>query len=182
MTYKIKCDRNKVLFDFKITRSYAETGKLNNISRQRVEQIVKKSGIPERVKSPHDMSSWLGKNCKTCNRPLTENNHSRGYCVACKNYLTRKNRTKNSIRSVLYPKECSVCHKDITKKKDRSRGMCIKCYRKWWYHFLPGRKIYMRNYYHNKWENDENWRNKKREANKRYHKIYMEKHKKENKS
>ena len=72
---------NKVLEDFKVNLSYTKTGRLNNLSRQRIEQIVKESGIGIKAKSAHGL--WIGGKCQVCDIPLTKENHKFVYCLKC---------------------------------------------------------------------------------------------------
>ena len=72
-----------IVEDFKVTRSYAKTGRNFGVSRQRVDQIIKESGINIKAKRSHH--SWVGSKCANpnCRKVLTIGDYKAGYCWNC---------------------------------------------------------------------------------------------------
>ena len=88
----------EVVDDFKITRSYAETARNVGLTRQRVAQIIKKSGIG--IKPIRSPMQWVGKNCIECGRPLGEDHKGLKCrtCYAIKVYEKKKLKLKGGVK------------------------------------------------------------------------------------
>jgi len=88
--------------DFKITRSYAVTGRNFGVSRQRVQQVIDASGINVKPRTAHFV--WVGTKCNICGITLTKKTkHRAGYCLSCYNKLAyrlkgKEQRSRKKLR------------------------------------------------------------------------------------
>lgn len=131
--------RQKIIDFFKKIRSYSKTGKKFNLSRQRIEQIIKKN-IPEFVQIESKIGTkyfnlYYGLPCKHCGKKLkVEIKHEiGGYCINCRYYYKNPD-WKPKQRYT----ECSHCKKFFTKKsRNYGKGLCQRCYHNYRYYLFP---------------------------------------------
>ncbi|MEK6884372.1 MAG: hypothetical protein AABY22_32370 [Nanoarchaeota archaeon] len=130
----------EIIESFKKTRSLTETGKVFNLTRERIRQIIKihaselnnTKGSLVKV-----FTKYFGLPCKGCKRKLgIEIKHaSYGYCKGCRSYLDHLDEPdwKPPVKFT----KCSECDKPLEKGDSFSKGLCQRHYNWYRYQIYP---------------------------------------------
>ncbi len=122
-------DKAELVALYKEHKSYTKVAKLLGVSKQRINELLRKSSDPM-VITIRESLHYKAKRCIVCNRSFRRIKRKTKYlCGACVSYrFTHKPDGEVHIRTIFYPKNCPDCKKKLIPGK-RVRGYCDNCYR-----------------------------------------------------
>ncbi|MDD5407110.1 MAG: hypothetical protein PHE73_09255 [Sulfurovaceae bacterium] len=191
--------QEEVIRKYKELKNYKLTGNFFGISRQRVEQIIKRfRPYDTELQALYKKKKHIDESCKECHRPFSRFKYnSGGLCSACAGYINKyPDRIGKRRRLLSLPKNCTKCNREFKTKKEGStwktrrvgrNDLCGKCFsltyrykthQKKWYSNPENREKKLNQYRKYNQEHKEELYAKQKEWNKSHRKKIARKQRK----